>query len=168
MMIVHELGHMLHAWTSGGRVTQVVLHPLAISRTDVVPNPHPLFVVWGGPVWGCLLPLLVWFVGSRLRWSRIYVVRFFAGFCLIANGAYIGSGIAYPVGDAEQMRQLGTPAWVMGCFGVVTVAAGLLLWHRQGRNFGISKNAEPADPTTAVILTVIVLLIAAVETMFSN
>ena len=45
MMIVHEFGHVLHAWFSGANVVKVVLHPLAISRTDVAPNPHPLFVV---------------------------------------------------------------------------------------------------------------------------
>jgi hypothetical protein len=50
MQAVHEFGHMLHAWLSGGRVVQVVLHPLAISRTDVEPNPSPQFVVWGGPL----------------------------------------------------------------------------------------------------------------------
>ena len=58
MMALHEFGHMLHAWLSGGHVAKVVLHPLAISRTDVSPNSHPLFVVWGGPVWGTVLPLL--------------------------------------------------------------------------------------------------------------
>ena len=56
MMLVHEAGHVLHAWVSGGTVTKVVLGPLVISRTDVNPNPHPLFEIWGGPVWGCLVP----------------------------------------------------------------------------------------------------------------
>jgi hypothetical protein len=35
MMIVHELGHVLLAWASGETIFKVVLHPLAISRTDV-------------------------------------------------------------------------------------------------------------------------------------
>ena len=53
MMAVHEFGHVLHAWLSGGTVAKGVLHPLTISRTDVAPDPQPLFVVWGGPIWGC-------------------------------------------------------------------------------------------------------------------
>jgi len=34
MMAVHEGGHFLCALLTNGRVTAVVLHPLAISRTD--------------------------------------------------------------------------------------------------------------------------------------
>lgn len=45
MQAVHELGHFLGAVVSGGRVNQVVLHPLMISRTDVQPNPSPALVV---------------------------------------------------------------------------------------------------------------------------
>ncbi|MEZ6046089.1 MAG: M50 family metallopeptidase [Planctomycetaceae bacterium] len=52
MMIVHEAGHMLSAMLTGGQIEKVVLHPLAISRTDVSPNPHPVWVVWGGPLLG--------------------------------------------------------------------------------------------------------------------
>ena len=47
MMATHELGHVLGAYISGGRVSQVVLHPLTISRTDLAHNPHPLLVVQG-------------------------------------------------------------------------------------------------------------------------
>ncbi|HYW78763.1 MAG TPA: hypothetical protein VE890_04265, partial [Thermoguttaceae bacterium] len=54
MMVLHEAGHVLHAWLSGGHVVRVVLDPLSFSRTDVLPNPHPLWVVVGGPLWGCL------------------------------------------------------------------------------------------------------------------
>ena len=50
MEAVHELGHVLAAWATGGLVTDVVLHPLTISRTDVRPNPRPLAVAWGGAV----------------------------------------------------------------------------------------------------------------------
>ena len=47
---VHELGHAAGAWLSGGKVVKVVLHPCAISRTDVEPNPRPLVVVCVGPL----------------------------------------------------------------------------------------------------------------------
>ena len=44
MQAVHELGHVLAAWLTGGAVQRVVLSPLEISRTDVMPNPRPLVV----------------------------------------------------------------------------------------------------------------------------
>ena len=50
MMVVHECGHALNGWLSGGTVTGVLLHPLMISMTQVYPNPHPNFERWGGPV----------------------------------------------------------------------------------------------------------------------
>jgi len=33
MQAVHEFGHVLGAWLTGGRVERVVLSPLTISRT---------------------------------------------------------------------------------------------------------------------------------------
>jgi hypothetical protein len=57
MMAIHELGHVLHAWLSGGTVSLVYLRPFEFSRTDLSVNPHPQFVAWGGPLWGCVIPL---------------------------------------------------------------------------------------------------------------
>lgn len=45
MMIVHELGHVVGAIGTGATVEKVVLHPLAISRTDVGNNQNPLVVI---------------------------------------------------------------------------------------------------------------------------
>ena len=47
MQAVHESGHILGAWISGGRVAKVILNPLTISRTDIAHNPNPLFVEIG-------------------------------------------------------------------------------------------------------------------------
>jgi len=96
MQIVHELGHAVGAWLTGGQVTRMVLHPLAISRTDVNPNPVPAVVVWLGPIAGCCLPLLAACLLTQIRrrtqdhptavhWQRMSSIGwFFAGFCLIA------------------------------------------------------------------------------------
>ena len=86
MQAIHELGHVVAAWLTGGEVVRVVIHPLAISRTDVTPNPAPLIVAWGGPIVGAAVPLLVlvatrcWRRGS---WTSKYA-DFFAGFDLMA------------------------------------------------------------------------------------
>ena len=109
MMAVHELGHVAACWATGGTVTRVVLHPLAISRTDVAPNPRPLVVVWAGPLVGVIIPLLTWGAQFSLRVPGDYLARFFAGFCCIANGAYIGVGSFDGIGDAGEMLRHGSP-----------------------------------------------------------
>src|SRR4051812_1656454 len=83
MQAVHESGHVLGARLTGGLVARLVLHPLTISRTDLAENPSPLLVVWAGPVVGVVSPVLLWCAAARLRMPGAFVVRFFAGFCLV-------------------------------------------------------------------------------------
>jgi Peptidase M50B-like len=137
MQDVHELGHVLGAWLSGGRVARVVLHPLTISRTDLADNPSPLVVVWAGPVLGVLLPVAAWVLVALLRPASAYLLRFFTGFCLIANGAYLAGGSVEGIGDCGEMLRHGSPVWLLWLFGGLTVPAGLWLWHRQGPHFGL-------------------------------
>jgi hypothetical protein len=132
MQAVHELGHVLGAWGTGGTVQAVVLTPWSLSRTDVSPNPHPLWVAWLGPVFGVLAPLALWGIARR-RWPRAAgYLQFFAGWCLVANGAYIGAGIVDPVGDAADLARGGVSRVWLGLFGLATVPMGLYLWHRLG------------------------------------
>ena len=142
MMIVHELGHVLAAWLTGGGVERVVLHPLRLSRTDVAPNPHPHVVVWAGPLLGVLLPVGVWAACRMRGFAHAYLLRFFAGFCLIANGVYLGMGGFDHIGDAGDMLAHGSPHWLLWLFGLGAVPAGLWLWHGQGVHFGLGGAAH--------------------------
>jgi len=160
MMAVHELGHVLAAYATGATVTKVVLHPLAISRTDVSPNPHPLAVVWAGPMVGVLLPLLLWLSFLFLKTQVTYLLRFFSGFCFIANGVYIGIGSFNGIGDAGEMIQLGSPQWSLLLFGTIMVPLGLSIWHRLGPQFGFGPSQGHVDPwATYASLTILILAV---------
>jgi hypothetical protein len=156
MQAVHELGHVLAAKATGGTVARVVIHPLAISRTDLSSNPAPTAVAWGGPLAGVMLPLLA-AGGVRLRRARFgretndgHVERrwkvvqaladYFAGLCLIANGTYIGIGSFGGVGDAGDLLRQGAPPWLLRTFGAVCSATGLWIWHLATRR----PSARPA------------------------
>lgn len=133
MMAVHELGHVLGAWLTGGKLDRVVLHPLRISRTDLALNPQPLIVAWAGPLFGVVLPLLLW-RGVRVgRWRYSHLLQFFAGFCLVANGAYIGGGSFARVGDCGVLLRHGAAPWQLWLFGGLSVTLGLFMWHGLGR-----------------------------------
>lgn len=162
MMIVHEFGHVLGAWATGGRVERVVLEFFAFSRTDVSPNPHPLIVVWAGPLIGVLLPLLAWRANRGVRRTRDLVVRFWAGFCPIANGAYIGGGSFGHVGDAEEMLMLGSPKWTLLAFGIVAVLGGMWVWNGLGTRFGFGKPADRGDVLSAAVFCGIAIGVVAI------
>lgn len=142
MQAVHELGHVLAAWLTGGTVVRVVLHPLTISRTDVSPNAAPLAVAWAGPLVGVAIPLLLALAFRLRRLSpafdqstpmrttrRRLLADFFAGFCLVANGAYIGIGSFDHVGDAGDLLRNGSPQWLLIAFGLASATTGLYFWH---------------------------------------
>lgn len=167
MQAVHELGHVLHTWLSGGTVMRVVLHPLDLSRTDVGPNPHPLFVAWGGAVWGCLIPLLGLGVARWVKWRSWYLPAFFAGFCLIANGAYLGAGSWTGAGDAGDLLRHGAPQWTLIVFGVVTSAMGLGLWHGLGPHFGLASAHGRVDHRAALAVTGLLLLLLTAELLLA-
>ncbi|MDB5389098.1 MAG: hypothetical protein JWM11_4744 [Planctomycetaceae bacterium] len=167
MQVVHELGHIVAAIATGGRVAKVVLHPLAISRTDVDPNPEPLIVVWAGPLMGVLLPLLIWAASHFGRVPGTFLIRFFAGFCLMANGAYIGAGSLDGIGDAGDMQRHGTPLWLLWLFGICTVPAGFGCWNGLGPHFGFGKSKHCVDRRLAYLSFLLLVLSLLLASAFS-
>jgi hypothetical protein len=160
MTLVHEAGHALAAWVTGGRVVRMVLHPLGIPRTEVAPNPQPLVVVWGGPILGVAAPLALWGLLHALRCGGAYLWRFFAAFCLVANGAYLAAGSLLRAADAGDMLRLGSPPGVLWAFGGLCVPLGFVLWHRQGKFFGLGRDALPVSASAAYGTAAGLLLLA--------
>jgi len=167
MMAVHELGHVVGAFTTGGEIQRVVLHPLTISRTDVAPNPSPLVVVWLGPILGCVIPAMVWWLIPK-RWVLLRdTALFFAGFCLLANGSYIAIGAFDRVGDCKVMLQHGSPLWTLLTFGAIAVPLGLIAWHRLGSINKFLADPTLAEPIMAYTLLVVLMTVLLVEFIFS-
>jgi hypothetical protein len=168
MQAVHELGHTVGAWLTGAEVIKVALHPGIISRTDMGHNPHPLLVVWAGPVMGAVLPLLAFLVAKACRFSGVYLFRFFAGFCLLANGVYIALGPAEGAADTGVMMQHGTPHWAMFLFGILTVSPGLYLWHGQGKHFGLGEAGGKVNRQATIAAVLSLTVIVGMELIFNS
>ncbi|MBN2022863.1 MAG: hypothetical protein JW809_08705 [Pirellulales bacterium] len=165
MMATHELGHVLHAWASGGRVQRVVLHPLALSETVLSKNPCPRFVGWGGAIWGCLVPLAILGAVRLAAKSYVYLAAFFAGFCLVANGAYLGAG-AFLSGqwhDAAVLSQHGESRWTIVLFALVTLPAGLYLLNGLGPSFGLGAAQGSVDRRVAVAMAATLGIVVVAE-----
>lgn len=168
MMGIHELGHVIAAALTGGSVTRVVLHPLMISRTDLSENPYPAIVVWAGPLLGVFIPFVLWLIVHKLRWSQTQLVQFFAGFCLIANGAYIAGGSWEGIGDCGVMLHSGTPLWVMWVFGLLTIPTGFFLWHQLGSLQELIQKPERISARSAWTIFVVLISFIVLMELFSS
>ena len=142
MQAIHEGGHVAAALLTGGSIRRVVLVPWELSRTDLIHNPYPLIVSWAGPVGGAIFPAFAWLMAILVRSKLQFWLRFLTGFCLIANGAYIGVGALTLDGDAGDMLRAGGSAWMLLAFGVITVPLGLAIWHGLGKQFGIGADSR--------------------------
>lgn len=166
MQVVHEGGHVVAGVMTGGTIKRVILHPVEISRTDLNENPSPLLTCWGGPLVGVVAPLMLWMVARCFRFAGAFWLQFFAGFCLIANGAYLAVGVREGIGDAGDLLRYGSSPWTLYLFGFVTIPSGLLLWNGLGPSFGLGPKGErigwPAAITVSglLLLTVLAELIA--------
>jgi sterol desaturase/sphingolipid hydroxylase (fatty acid hydroxylase superfamily) len=164
MQVVHEMGHVLVARLTSGEALKVALHPLIISRTDLGENPHPLAVVWGGPLVGSIFPLLLLALASACRLHGLYMFRFFAGFCLVANEVYIGIGWAFADGaDPSVMTENGSPRWLLVLFGLLAAPLGLYLWHRQGPRFGLGEAKGNVNVRAALTSAALFLALTGAE-----
>lgn len=168
MQAVHELGHVLAAWASGEEVHRVVLHPLTISRTDTLHDRHPLMVVWGGPLAGAMLPVGLLALTRLVRFRHLYLLRFFAGFCLVANGVYLGIGSFDGVGDAGDLLRYGAPRWTLVAFGLIGVPAGLFSWHGLGHHFGLGEVKGRVDRRAAAGTLALLLAVVLIEILLDH
>ena len=161
-MIVHESGHVLTAWLTGGSVARVVLHPLRISWTALAHNPHPQLVAWGGVLLGSLLPLILLAAAHACRSPGFYLFRFFAGFCLISNGLYLLIDAFGRGGDAGTLLRHGATMWQLLVFGVLVTPTGFWLWHGLGPHFGLGagrgKVSHRATFASVGLLAVVVVV----------
>lgn len=167
-MVVHEFGHALTAWLTGGSVDRVVLHPLQISWTSLAKNPHPQLVGWGGAIWGSMLPAALFLLAARLHVHGLYLFRFFAGFCLIANGLYLFVDSFGGGGDGGTLIRQGAPQWTLLFFGLLTIPTGFWLWHGLGPHFGLGAARGEVSKSAAFVSVGLLTLTIVIEILCST
>ncbi|MEZ6190207.1 MAG: hypothetical protein R3C45_02845 [Phycisphaerales bacterium] len=124
-----------------------------------------MWEVWAGPVFGAAAPVLAWFVAHYFKASFSYLLRFFAGFCLLANGAYLGVGSFDQIADAGNLLELGTPVWQLWLFGFVCAPVGFLLWHGLGPGFGLGAPAGKVNVRHSYIMLGLLIAMVLIETV---
>jgi hypothetical protein len=124
-VFLHELGHALGYWISGGSVIAIVMNAPAPTGHVVggaqVRGPY----TWGGVVFGSLcavFPLALSRYLARSSATR-FTALMVAAFCLAHNGLYLFVGGILPFGDAIGMIELGAPHWLLIVLGMPLLAA---------------------------------------------
>jgi len=168
MMVVHETGHVIHLLATGGSIERVTLHPLKISHTLPDANPHPLATVIGGPLWGVLLPLMTWWIVAELAPARSYLAAFFAGFCLVANGAYLAADAILQGGDGREFIQCGIPPWALIAVGLPAIAVGIYVWNGLGHHFGFAEARGNVNRTDTIVMATLTATLVFAEICLSQ
>lgn len=166
MQVFHELGHVFGGVLTGAVIENVYLHPLIISHTELSQNAHPLIVVWAGPFIGGLVPLLLFFAATLFKMPFLYLLRFFAGFCLVANGAYIALGPVEGSLDTAVILMSGGARYQTVIFGLITIPMGLYLWHNQGRYFGFGGEKGAVEKGAVMLSVGALMTIVLIELAF--
>jgi hypothetical protein len=161
MMAVHEGGHALATMLLGGTVERIILHPLAISQTVRSGSCSPLADCWAGPLRGAALPLAARLAARRWCPCAAAALRLLAGFCLLANGAYLGLGWIGDSGDAGEILADGGSRWSLILFGLVAVGSGLLLIDGGQRTLGFGAQGRPVTARRAALMVAAVLALTA-------
>ncbi len=120
MTIVHESGHLVGGWLTGGTLEDYSLAPWSLPYSRFEPDPHPLVTLWAGPLVGVLVPLLLAIIVRRPA------IWFISHFCTLANGVYLA--LAWLTGDhhldtPRLMEKGASPFWI-ALFCTVTISFG--------------------------------------------
>ncbi|MCL2348735.1 MAG: hypothetical protein FWC50_10805 [Planctomycetaceae bacterium] len=166
MQAVHETGHVIGALMHDVSVEYVLLGPLTISQTITGETEHKRIITWLGPVFGVIFPVALWLMARLFQWPELFLFRFFAGFCLVANGVYLLFGPVDGLTDTGVLLSYGASRWQLILFGVIATVAGFLLWHGQSNDFGIGKQPKAVQYRTVLISSTLLLLIIFVEIVF--
>lgn len=137
MLFTHELGHVVAAYASGGRVTSLELRPGRLGHTLVAPNPRPSVVLWGGFAAGWLVPQAVasWWP-ARLCLTKT-LLDAWAAFCWLAGGSYLAIAGGERFTDTGQLVAAGWPLPLLATIGIAAAAFG----YARGRQ-AVKRLAE--------------------------
>ncbi len=127
MTFIHESGHVICGWACGGTLQSVDLIPWHLPYSMFDPDPRPLVTLWGGPILGALIPLLIAFL-IRQNW-----MWFIAYFCVLANGSYLAtawfSGDRYL--DTPKLLENGAYPVTIAIYCVLTIGFGYVGFRRE-------------------------------------
>ncbi len=147
--MLHELGHALPVWLTGGEIESIVIHPLSWSYTnwgaDVT---HPVLGVWSGSLFGFVASVLIFALVWRWRRPALAPLLLLGVLGGISNGVYLLGGM----GDPVTLIEAGQPAWLVRGAGVAMVIVGFGMGWLALPALGVGVLASGGQRTLALLL----------------
>jgi len=142
-VFLHEFGHALGHWLSGGSVTAIVmLAPLPAGYVKGAGGVH-FMSVWGGVTFGSLVTLAPLLTARCLspRSPVRFAALMAAAFCLGHNALYLFVGSIAPFADASNMIGLGASRWLLFLLSLPLLVGFIFILTSAVQAVGLS----PAD-----------------------
>ena len=127
---LHELGHAVAMWVTGGQVERITLNPFSTSYTHYASKSiYPIFTSVAGLAFGTIFAVLLLVMAGLLR--KQYLVLLLLVTTIVAgiqNGLYaIVDSLVSGGGDATYLIELGVSQSVIIGIGVLLVGSSIVL-----------------------------------------
>jgi len=144
MVVSHETGHIIGGNCGGGTMIDADIRPWHLPYSIFDPDPHPLITLWSGLLLGVTFPLLLAIVGRR------HELWFVAGFCMLANGLYIGTG--WVAGDryldTTRLLDHGCSPILIALYCLLTIGFGYASFRRECLRIFAAENSQVSVSST--------------------
>ncbi len=140
-IVLHELGHAVAMWLTGGIVDRITITPFSWSYTYYGSTPkYPQFTTWSGTLLGSLFGAIILLISSKK--ATPYVVPFlFMGVSPMLNGGgyYVIDPFISKRGDPTSLVRSGVPMYIVLGVGILLLALGAYLVVRYIHWSGIEQ-----------------------------
>lgn len=151
---LHELGHALAAWLSGGKVQAMRIDPFGGSFVQVVPDSHPILTHSAGFILGPLASLAIVRRRDQLpAWLAPAAIAL-CTIGLLSCAFYLLVGAALDVGDVRALARLGVPRFALVASGLALLLGGALAASVSLQAFGVGADASIAYRAAILIVGV--------------
>ena len=126
-IVLHELGHAVAMWTTGGIVDRITITPFSWSYTYYGSTPkYPQFTTWSGALLGSLFGLIILFI-IRNKPTPYSVPFLYLGIApmLHGGGYYLLDTFVTKRGDAASLIRSGVPISVVLAVGFFLAVIGI-------------------------------------------
>ena len=163
---LHELGHALSAWTTGGTVFGIYVHPFNWSYCSFTCD-YPIYRSASGAGFSSIIAIM--FFSVIIRWPKMWLLPLLlAGpITLINNGDYLLIDVLFKTGgDSCSLIGMGIPLWSILIVSAILLLAGFAMAFVLIRKIGLLTGTFGQRLTILTLGIVTYLVIAEIWNFF--